>query len=283
MAYEHEIPKGGRLYFGALAAAKREIENKAVEIFVKEGFEEISTPYFTYQKHQTYSSQSEQNGIIRLSDTNNNAISLRADSSIDVVRLITKRLGRSTTHKKWFYIQPVFHFPTTEINQIGAEFLDSTDVSYALKLAGDIFAGCKLAPKVQISDIAVVKAVVSELKLDFELFMANDYAKLKKVEVEWFKKLLDCDSADELKEIVKLSPKNVSDELGRLIGVAEAIGGDAIVAPLYVPKSSYYTDVFFRMLIGNDVVARGGNYKAGHKHSCGFAIYTDNIIQRLSV
>ena len=94
---------------------------------------------------------------------------------------------------------------------------------------------------------------------------------------------MDCDSAEELKEIAKISPTPISVELERLISVAECIHGGAIVAPLYVPKSSYYTDVFFRMLIGNDVVARGGNYKAGHKHSCGFAIYTDNIIQRLSV
>lgn len=65
--------------------------------------------------------------------------------------------------------------------------------------------------------------------------MANDYAKLKKVEVEWFKKLLDCDSAEELKEIAKISPTPISVELERLIGVAECIHGGAIIGTAIRP------------------------------------------------
>lgn len=284
MAHEHEIPKGGKLYFGRSAALKREIEYKAVETLLKEGFEEIVTPFFTFQKYQTQNSSFEPKNIIRLADSNNNFLTLRADSSLDVVRIITKRLGRSTDHKKWFYVQPVFHFPSTETNQIGAEYLDSDDLAYAVNLSTAIFQKIGLKPVLQLSNIAIVKAVASELKIDFELFRKTDYAKLHGLGVVWLSKLLDMQDPSELKEAIEISPEHIKPELERLLAVCEKVNYEnTVVAPLYVSKALYYTDSFFRMLIDNDVLARGGNYKTNQKHSCGFAIYTDNIIKRLSV
>ncbi len=283
MAFEHEIPKGGKLYFGKSAALKREIENKAVSILTASGFEEIVTPFFTYQKYQI-SSQSDAKSIIRLADSNNSSLTLRADSSLDVVRIITKRLGRSTDHKKWFYVQPVFHFPSTEINQIGAELLDFEDVAYAANLAIEIFRGIGFEPILQLSNIALVKAVASELKIDLDPFRKNDYFRLKSFEIDWLNLLLDMQTKDELDLALKIAPKSVAIELLKLNDICAKLNYDNIVlAPLYVPKSSYYSDCFFRMLEGNDVYSRGGNYISNHKHSCGFAIYTDNIIKRLSI
>lgn len=283
MAFEHEIPKGGKLYFGKSAALKREIENKAVSTLVSSGFEEIVTPFFSYQKYQT-NSQSDAKNIIRLADSNNSSLTLRADSSLDVVRIITKRLGRSTDHKKWFYVQPVFHFPSTEINQIGAELLDFEDVAYAANLAIDIFKGVSLAPTLQISNVALVKAAASELKIDIDAFRKNDYFKLKSIGAKWLNILLDMERVNELEDAISVAPEAVQTELRRLNDVCNKIEyGNTVIAPLYVPKSSYYSDCFFRMLDGNDVLSRGGNYITNHKRSCGFAIYTDNIIKRLSI
>lgn len=284
MAHEHEIPKGGKLYFGKSAALKREIEAKAVDILVKDGFEEIVTPFFTFQKYQTPSATVEAKNIIRLADANNNFLTLRADSSLDVVRIITKRLGRSTDHKKWFYVQPVFHFPSTETNQIGAEYLDSDDLAHGVNLAIDIFKQVGLKPVLQLSNIAIVKAVASELKIDTELFRKTDYAKLHAMGIEWLSILLDMERPSELAHAIEIAPIGVKPELERLLAVCNKVDYDnTVVAPLYVSKAPYYTDSFFRMLEGNDVLARGGNYKTNQKHSCGFAIYTDNIIKRLSV
>ena len=39
MIFEHEIPKGSRLYFGKTAKAKRVLENSVCEILEKNGFE----------------------------------------------------------------------------------------------------------------------------------------------------------------------------------------------------------------------------------------------------
>lgn len=284
MAHEHEIPKGGKLYFGQSAALKRDIENKAVATLLNDGFEEIVTPFFSFQKYQTQNSLTDTKSIIRLADSNNSSLTLRADSSLDVVRIITKRLGRSTDHKKWFYVQPVFHFPSTEINQIGAEYLDSTDMAYAVNLAIEIFKKIGIEPVLQLSNVAVVKLAASELKIDIDAFRKSDYSRLKAMNVDWLNLMLDMQTPDELKEAISMAPQLIKQELIAMQEMCNKIKySNIVLAPLYVSKAGYYTDSFFRMLIGNDVLARGGNYATNHKHSCGFAIYTDNIIKRLSV
>ena len=108
MIFEHEIPQGSRLYFGKSAELKREIETYAAKLLSQEGFEEIVTPFFSFHQHQ----QVDEKSLLRFSDKANRLVSLRADSTYDVVRLISRRLGRSTDHKKWFYIQPIFRYPS---------------------------------------------------------------------------------------------------------------------------------------------------------------------------
>ena len=120
MILEHEIPNGTKLYFGESAKIKRKIENVASTILDENGFQEIVTPVFSYHQHLSVANEKE---LIRISDIQNNALSLRADSTIDVVRIIEKRLGSNTDQKKWFYIQPVFRYPTEEQYQVGVEFI----------------------------------------------------------------------------------------------------------------------------------------------------------------
>ena len=111
MILEHEIPTGSKLYFGESAKVKRHVENVASDVLSENGFQEIVTPIFSYHQHL---SVDDQRRLIKVNDAQNNAISLRADSTIDVVRIIEKRLGENTTQKKWFYIQPIVTYPTTE-------------------------------------------------------------------------------------------------------------------------------------------------------------------------
>ena len=99
MILEHEIPNGSKLYFGKSAKVKRHIENIASEILDKNGYEEIVTPIFSYHQHKSIADERE---LIRVNDEKNNALSLRADSTIDVVRIIKKRLGSNTKQKNGF-------------------------------------------------------------------------------------------------------------------------------------------------------------------------------------
>jgi ATP phosphoribosyltransferase regulatory subunit HisZ len=131
LIFEHEIPSGAKLYFGESAKLKRNIENIASEILSNNEFEEILTPNFSFSQHQSIDNERE---LINLNNEKNQSITLRADSTLDVVRIISKRLGRSTTHKKWFYIQPVFKYPATEVYQIGAEWIENINLEDILNL-----------------------------------------------------------------------------------------------------------------------------------------------------
>ena len=105
MIFEHEIPRGSRLYFGSMAKAKRRLENQVCDILDTCGFEEILTPNFSYSQHQAIANEKK---LIKFSDEQNEQVSLRADSTLDVVRIITKRLGRTTTHKNGFMFNLFF-------------------------------------------------------------------------------------------------------------------------------------------------------------------------------
>ena len=122
---DHEIPNGSRLYFGELAKTKREFESFAASVFVKYGFDEIVTPYFSY--HQHLSVPNEQ--ILKFQDKINHTISLRADSTVDVVRIILRRI-KDKNLNKIFYIQPVFKYPSLEFYQIGAEMIGKRELYF---------------------------------------------------------------------------------------------------------------------------------------------------------
>ena len=96
MMLEHEIPTGTKLYFGKTAKIKREIEAVASDVLYKADYEELITPLFSYHQHLSIADEKE---LIRVNDTQNHQLTLRADSTIDVVRLLDKRLGRNTSHQ----------------------------------------------------------------------------------------------------------------------------------------------------------------------------------------
>ena len=158
--YEHDIPDGSKLYFGASAKLKREIEAKAAEILEKNEFSEIITPYFSH--HQRLSVKPE--NLIRFGDKQNLEIALRSDSTIDVVRIATKRLKDSDT-KRWFYIQPVFKHPTSEIYQIGAEILGDSSIMPCIDVVSEIFREFGISAHLQISNIQIPKIICQLLNL----------------------------------------------------------------------------------------------------------------------
>ena len=171
MIYEHEIPTGSKLYFGESAKLKRKLENVASELFYDVGFEEIVTPFFSYHQHQSI----DEKELLRFSDEQNHIVSLRADSTMDVVRLSTKRVGRSTNHSKWFYIQPVFRYPSHEVHQIGAELIGEENLSLSIATSLSIFEKFSLKPLLHISNINIPKILSEMLNLDLKIFEKGVY------------------------------------------------------------------------------------------------------------
>jgi ATP phosphoribosyltransferase regulatory subunit HisZ len=278
MILEHEIPSGSKLYFGNSAKVKREIEKIASDILYSKGFEEIVTPIFSYHQHTSIADERE---LIKVNDENNNSISLRADSTIDVVRIIEKRLGRNTEHKKWFYIQPVFRYPTDEQFQIGVEFMGESKLSTVLNIAIDIFDTLEIEPLIQISNMMIPKLLVEIFKeLTLDDFKYVNIEKFLGLNVEWLEKLVYLQYPEQISELLEIVPEELKIELIKMKNLAVALScKKTVLAPMYYAKMLYYDELFFRVIEKNEVYARGGRYKNAELSSVGFAIYTDLLIE----
>ncbi|MGB5917983.1 ATP phosphoribosyltransferase regulatory subunit [Arcobacter sp.] len=279
MIYAHEIPKGSRLYFGKTAKLKRELESKISDILYSNNFEEIVTPNFSYSQHQSIEDEKK---LISFSDIQNNQVSLRADSSLDVVRIITKRLGRTTKHKKWFYIQPIFSYPSKEQYQIGCEWIDHDNISDILNLTADILKSISVQPILQLSNINIPKLVAKELRIDIELFKNGEIAQLFDLDIPWLNSLIRVKSIEDLEKSILLVPSEIKIHLEKLLNTASQIEyNNLVIAPLYHGSLKYYDDVYFRVIHNNFVICKGGKYSDDGISSLGFALYTDNLLKIL--
>ena len=281
MIFEHELPTGSRLYFGKIAKAKRDIENKASLFLQNNGFEEIITPNFSYSQHQSIDDDKQ---LIKISDKSNNQVALRADSTLDVVRIITKRLGRTTNHKKWFYIQPTFSYPSTETYQIGCEWIEHNNIVDIINLNVEILNILKIKPIIQVANINIPKLVSNELNIDVNLFQDGEIGALFELNIKWLTKLVHVKTIQSLKDVIDDVPSTIKIELTKLLDIALNIEYENItVSPLYYGAWKYYDDVYYRVIKDNLTIAKGGGYESEGIGSLGFALYTDNLLKTLEI
>lgn len=280
MIFEHEIPDNSKLYFLSSAKQKREIEHIAAGILYDEGFEEIVTPLFSYHQHQNILDDRE---LIRVNDTSNNNMTLRADSTIDVVRIIDKRLGRNTSHKKWFYIQPIYSYPSTELYQIGAEFIGESSLSLVMSSAVRIMDALGLNPLVQISNMQIPIILTEMFDLTLDDFRHINIEKFLALDVLWLKKLVYMQTLDDLDDILDIVAPQIKTELLKMKELCSGFTcNNIILSPLYYSKMLYYDELYFRMIDKNLLFASGGRYENNGHASVGYAIYTDTLIQTLT-
>lgn len=277
MIFEHEIPTGSRLYFGQTAKLKRELENKSSEFLIQEGFEEIITPNFSYCGHQSIDDSKQ---LITLADEFNNSLALRADSTLEVVRIITKRLGRATEHKKWFYIQPVFTYPANEAYQIGAEWIGYDNISDIINLNCELLKKLSITPLIQIANINIPLIISKEWNIDIDLFKNGEVGALFDLELPWLSKLINVKESKCLEEIIDEIPKCLQEECKKLIGIAKNISYENVnISPLYYSAMKYYNNIYYRVIQDNLTLAKGGGYKSNGVDSLGFALYTDSLLK----
>lgn len=279
MILEHEIPRGSKLYFGRNAKLKRHIESQASEILYSHGFEEIVTPLFSYLHHHEHQNEK---GLLRLSNETNHQIILRHDSTPDVTRIITKRLGRSTNHRKWFYVQPVFHYPTEETHQIGAEILGQQNSDEILRLAVEIFDRLNLQPLLQLSNIQIPLKASEILGLDLHLFVESNIEAIQNCPATWLQTLLYAETAADLEAVKQQAPEAINREIDVLLAAAKGLNyPHTVFAPLFYTRMDYYEGLFFRFFEHNETVLMGGNYESESLDSCGLALYTDAVIEMI--
>jgi len=276
MIFAHEIPAGSRLYFGETAKEKRRIERIASELLEKEGFEEIATPLFSYHQHQSVRDTKE---LLRLSDPQNREVTLRADSTIDVVRLVTKRLGRSTSQKKWFYIQPFYRYPTREINQIGAEWLGG-DLADVLDVTMSLFEAFGVDPILQISNIRIPVIISEEFGVPLAWFASMQLEKLLGTEHAWLGELARVQHMEQLDAVLSRVPEVLRPELEAMKELMAACRCEqCVLAPLYYARMRYYDGLFFQCFRDNTPLASGGHFINDDISAAGFALYTDALIE----
>ncbi len=279
MIYEHEIPSQSRLYFGKSAKLKRDIEAIASDILYQEHYEEIVTPVFSYHQHDSINEQE----LIRFSDRQNHIISLRADSTLDIVRIITKRLGKSSDQKKWFYIQPVYKFPSLEVNQIGAEEIENSDLSLSINDSAKVLNALDLKPLLQISNINIPRLITKELNLSLELFKNANLEEILNLNIPWLSQLAYLQNISQIDALIEEVPEVLKAELLKIKSLSEAINyPDIVIAPLYYAKMQYYDNLFFRYIQNNETLGMGGNYNHRDLNATGFALYTDKLIEEMS-
>lgn len=273
--YEHEIPNGSKLYFASSAKLKRQIEQKASEILENEGFSEIVTPFFSYHQHLSVDATN----LLRFSDSLNHEISLRADSTVDTVRIVLRRL-KANESKRWFYIQPVFRYPSQEIYQIGAELIGENDVLKSINIVAKLLNELKMDTFLQVSNIQIPRVICEILSVPIEIFENGQMEKILSQNVPWLSALALLKSVDELDEVIKISPSKLKEPLENLRNLASALEYKNLrIVPLYYSKMRYYDSLFFRFLKDNAILASGGNYEIDDISSSGFAVYTDALIE----
>lgn len=281
MIFEHEIPSGSKLYFGKSAKIKRHIENVAASKLYDAGFEEIMTPLFSYHQEKSIANTKE---LIRLGDTQNYPMSLRADSTMDVSSLVLKRLGQNTEKRRWFYVQPIYRYPSIETYQIGAESLFESDIATVLQPALDILHALDVTTHLQLSNINIPKIVSRLCAVEMDVFIHGRVEVLLGLGIEWLSALVYLKEADAIDDVIKKVPDEIKSELQKLKDAAGRLSCEQIViAPLYYAKMLYYDEIYFRCIVGNEVIARGGRYESDETHSVGFAIYTDTVIELLEL
>ena len=279
MIFEHEIPTGSRLYFGKIAKAKRDLENKASEFLQSKDFEEIVTPNFSYSGHQSIDDTKE---LITLADESNNSLALRADSTLDVVRIISKRLGRATMHKKWFYIQPVFTYPANETYQIGAEWIGHNNISEVISLNCDLLQALEVTPLVQIANINIPLIIAKELNIDIKLFKDGEIGALFDLNLTWLSELINIKNIKDFENMMDIVPVYLQKECKKLIDIASKVSYSNVnISPLYYSAMKYYDNIYYRVIEKNLTLAKGGQYKSDGIDSLGFALYTDNLLKTL--
>jgi len=274
MVYEHEIPSGSKLYFGASAKVKREIEFVSAELLDNLGFEEIVTPLFSYHQHVSFD---DKKPLVRLNDEENHEVTLRADSTADVVRIVTKRLGRSAESKKWFYIQPTVSFPTKEQYQIGVEVLDG-QFEEVVKTSITLLKEMDIEPVMQIANIRIPHLLNEKYGVSLEVLKSMHVEQILAADLPWIEQLVRVNSVEDLNDLTAF-PSDIKEELEKIKEATEKVEYNSmVISPLFYAKMRYYDSLTFRMFENNALLAMGGIYTVEGIEAAGFALYTDECI-----
>ena len=204
-------------------------------------------------------------------------MTLRADSTADVVRIVTKRLGRSTESKKWFYIQPTVSFPTKEQYQIGGEIIDGS-FEEAVRTTTTLLSEIGSEPVMQIANIRIPHLLNEKYGVSLEVLKSMHVEQIMATDLPWIDQLARLHTVDDLNDL-SVFPSDIQEELEKIKEATQKVEyANMVISPLFYAKMRYYDSLTFRMFEGNALLATGGIYTIDGVEAAGFALYTDECV-----
>ena len=193
------------------------------------------------------------------------------------MRIVTKRLGRSTASKKWFYIQPIVTFATKEQYQIGAEVIGGSFMEVAQTTA-TLLGKLDETPIMQISNIQIPHLLNEKYGISLEVLKSTHIEQIIQADLSWIEQLVKVHRVEDLNNL-EVFPQDIKAELEKIKAAALSIEYPHIViSPLFYAKMRYYDSLTFRMFEGNALIATGGTYNIDGVEAAGFALFTDECI-----
>ncbi len=176
-----KIPGGVRYYFGAEARLRRAIEDAAMSVFDRHGYEEIATPAVDYYAlFERGMGADEAQRAFRFTDTDGRMLALRPDVTSSVARAAATLFAQRTRPLRLCYAASVFRQrPRShaewrrEWTQLGCELIGAGDSDADLEMlliAAEVLneVGLRGQFRITLNHVEVFNGVAANLQLDPE-------------------------------------------------------------------------------------------------------------------
>ncbi len=174
-----KIPGGVRYYFGAEARLRRAVEDAAMSVFDRHGYEEIATPAVDYYAlFERGMGADEAQRAFRFTDTDGRMLALRPDVTSSVARAAATLFAQRARPLRLCYAASVFRQrPRShaewrrEWTQLGCELIGAGDAAADLEtllIAVEVLERLGLAGRFRITlnHVGIFNGVAEQLKLD---------------------------------------------------------------------------------------------------------------------
>ncbi|MEG0770592.1 MAG: ATP phosphoribosyltransferase regulatory subunit [Clostridia bacterium] len=315
------IPAGSRDLIFDKCIEKNTLIESIIKNFKDRGYSEIITPYLEYADVFSQNKAFDTNTLYKMIDTSNSTISLRADSTTPIARVVATRLNKEKLPLKLYYNQSVFRASNihkgklAQITQCGTELIgqssiaaDTDIISLAIetlsKAIGDDF-------KIEIGFASLFNILVKECNISSEdesivrsLIENKNFTGVRDVLEKYGEKATKLIKLPEL-----FGDITVLDTALSIYTSFETISVINYLKELYanlkakkldkyvvfdlglVQKIEYYTGIIFSGYISGkgESILSGGRYdsligKFGYDvPACGFAINIEPILDRKAV
>lgn len=293
-------PEGTRDLLFEECLARREVEGRLADLFVRRGFSEVMTPGMEfYDVFQGDSLDEEAMAIptesmYKFTDNKGRLLVMRPDSTMPIARLAATRLQKAPLPLRLYYAQDVFRLNQglsghyDQMFQTGVELIgaggERADLEMLSLAADSLRETAGEAFRIEIGHVGFFHALIRELGVDAEQTDAirtfvetKNYAALS----DLLDELEPSETVAALRRLPRLfGGKEVLDEAQKLCRGQEARQALAYLGRLYaslcrldladqvmidlglVHRNEYYTGVIFRGYVegSGDTVISGGRY-----------------------